>query len=467
MSDMAVANGDLRYIADHEQTMRDQAKKMNVQSLRSNEEKKASRPTTTHHPDRRPLIRVKMSQDMGFHGPSFAAYQAPWQNQVPAMAGNPYGQMAGPGVSQAGLYGNVSIVDKVPPEILHLIDAHWYQFPPINPLMSSLLGFFLFIMGLVSVSGNLTVIYIFMSTRSLKTPSNLLIVSLAFSDLIMMVTMVPPFVINCYYETWVFGETVCSIYGMFGSLSGCASIWALAMIALDRYNVIVKGLAAKPMTYKGALGKILFVWAFSLIWTIAPLLGWNRYVPEGNMAVCGTDSVSQDWMTKSYLIVYSTWVYFIPLAIILFSYFYIVQAVADHEQTMRDQAKKMNVQSLRSNEEKKASAEVRLAKIAIITCTLWFIAWTPYLIINWNGMFNRDAVTPLFTVWGSVFAKLAACYNPIVYGISHPKYRAALLKKMPCLDCARDSGEDDDSKSVGTVATAAPADMQMDEKPTA
>ncbi|CAG7722977.1 unnamed protein product, partial [Allacma fusca] len=39
-------------------------------------------------------------------------------------------------------------------------------------------------------------------------------------------------------------------------------------------------------------------------------------------------------------------------------------------------------------------------------------------------------------IWGSVFAKANAIYNPIVYGISHPKYRAALQKKFPSLSCA-------------------------------
>lgn len=70
---------------------------------------------------------------------------------------------------------------------------------------------------------------------------------------------------------------MCELYGMFGSLFGCTSIWTMTMIALDRYNVIVKGLSAKPLTSGGAMIRILLVWAFSLGWTIAPLFGWNRY----------------------------------------------------------------------------------------------------------------------------------------------------------------------------------------------
>jgi r-opsin len=109
------------------------------------------------------------------------------------------------------------------------------------------------------------------------------VVNLAFSDFMIMFTMCPPMVINCYYETWVFGPMACQIYGLCGSLFGCSSIFTMTMIAFDRYNVIVKGLSAKPLSHGGAVLRILFVWSTSLAWTVAPLFGWNRYTPEGNM----------------------------------------------------------------------------------------------------------------------------------------------------------------------------------------
>ncbi|ROT69155.1 rhodopsin [Penaeus vannamei] len=100
------------------------------------------------------------------------------------------------------------------------------------------------------------------------------------------------------------------------------------------------------------------------------------------------------------------------------------------------------------------SAECRLCKVALMTVTLWFMAWTPYFVINWGGMFNKPIVTPLFSIWGSVFAKANAVYNPIVYAISHPKYRAALEKKLPCLACATD-GRDGGSDAASTTTTEA------------
>jgi r-opsin len=48
-----------------------------------------------------------------------------------------------------------------------------------------LLGFVIGVLGVISVAGNGMVMYIFSSTKSLQTPSNLLVVNLAFSDFTM------------------------------------------------------------------------------------------------------------------------------------------------------------------------------------------------------------------------------------------------------------------------------------------
>jgi r-opsin len=236
----------------------------------------------------------------------------------------------------------------------------------------------------------------------------------------------------------------------------------MTMIAFDRYNVIVKGITGKPLTHGGAILRIFFVWAASIIWTLLPLFGWNRYTPEGNMTACGTDYLTPGWASRSYVLIYGIWVYFLPLLLIIYSYYFIMQAVTAHEKNMREQAKKMNVASLRSSENQAQSVECKLAKVALMTISLWFMAWTPYLVINFGSIFDVAKITPLGSIWGSVFAKANSIYNPVVYGISHPKYRAALLKTFPSLACG---GKEDlsDSQSAGTALST----VVSEEKPVA
>lgn len=190
---------------------------------------------------------------------------------------------------QSANFGNVTVFDMVRPEMRHLVDPHWGQFPPMNPLWHSILGFAIFVLGIISMFGNYIVMSVFTSAKNLRTPSNLLVVNLALSDFLMMFTMGPPMVYNCMKQTWVLGPLWCQLYAMFGSLFGCVSIWTMTMIAFDRYNVIVKGLSARPMTKSQALTKIAIIWAVAAVWVSFPFFGWNRYVPEGKNSCDGDD----------------------------------------------------------------------------------------------------------------------------------------------------------------------------------
>jgi len=75
------------------------------------------------------------------------------------------------------------------------------------------------------------------------------VVNLAFSDFCMMVTQFPMFVHNSLNGgQWLFGPAACEAYGCLGSIFGCTSICTMAVIAYDRYNVIVKGMSGTRMT---------------------------------------------------------------------------------------------------------------------------------------------------------------------------------------------------------------------------
>ena len=74
--------------------------------------------------------------------------------------------------------------------------------------------------------------------------------------------------------------------------------------------------------------------------------------------------VTTDMNNKSHILASTILMYAIPVLLIIGYYFLIVQAVFHHEDELRQQAKKMNVTSLRSNSDQQAvSAEIRIAKI--------------------------------------------------------------------------------------------------------
>lgn len=129
--------------------------------------------------------------------------------------------------------------------------------------------------------------------------------------------------------------------------------------------------------------------------------------------------------------------------------------VGRHEKMLKEQAKRMNVQSLSANKDNAAqSVEIRIAKACFTIFFLFVCAWTPYAIAALIGAFgNRALLTPLATMIPAVCCKIVSCLDPYVYAISHPKFRAALEKRIPWLGIKEDLHETD-TKSTVTTATA-------------
>lgn len=98
---------------------------------------------------------------------------------------------------------------------------------------------------------------------------------------------------------------------------------------------------------------------------------------EGYLTSCTFDYLTDSFDTRLFVGTLFTFSYCIPMTLIIYYYSQIVKHVFSHEKALRTQAKKMNVESLRSNQKGagNTTAEVRIAKAAITICFL-FVAGT-------------------------------------------------------------------------------------------
>jgi r-opsin len=95
-------------------------------------------------------------------------------------------------------------------------------------------------------------------------------------------------------------------------------------------------------------------WIYAIGWSILPYFGFGRYIPEGILDSCSFDYLTRDQMTKIFGLCIFFFMYCVPLSLISFCYYFIVKTIFDHEKTLREQAKRMNVTSLRSNADSNA-----------------------------------------------------------------------------------------------------------------
>lgn len=71
---------------------------------------------------------------------------------------------------------------------------------------------------------------------------------------------------------------------------------------------------------------------------------------EGLYITCSYDYLSEDWNHKSFILYAFIFNYVVPMLFVIFFYSQIVVAVVSHEKALKAQAKKMNVDSLRSGQ---------------------------------------------------------------------------------------------------------------------
>ncbi|KAI5695037.1 hypothetical protein M8J75_009891 [Diaphorina citri] len=342
---------------------------------------------------------------------------------------------------------------NVPPEDRFRIPEHWFQYEEIDPMYNYVLGCLYIVFTIFSICGNGMVIWVFIAAKSLRTPSNIFVLNLALMDFMMMVKT-PIFIYNSFNQGYALGHQGCQIFGLMGSISGIGQSATNVAIAYDRYRVIAKPMDGR-MSYSKALMILILIYCYVIPWAMFPYLEkWSRFVPEGYLTSCTFDYLTPTESIRFYVLFMFIICYCIPMGMIINFYSQIVGHVFSHEKALREQAKKMNVESLRSGQkEGQSSAEVRIAKTAITLCALFVASWTPYAVVALTGAFgDQSLLTPGLTMIPACTCKAVACLDPYVYAISHPRYRLELSKRIPCLGI-KEKEPEKETASAQTEAT--------------
>ncbi|KAI8521517.1 Melanopsin [Branchiostoma belcheri] len=325
----------------------------------------------------------------------------------------------------------------------------------IPPLAHYMVGTAVFCIGCCGMFGNAVVVYSFIKSKGLRTPANFFIINLALSDFLMNLTNMPIFAVNSAFQRWLLSDFACELYGFAGGLFGCLSINTLMAISMDRYLVITKPfLVMRIVTKQRVMFAILLLWIWSLVWSLPPLFGWSAYVSEGFGTSCTFDYMTPklSYHIFTYIIFFT--MYFIPMGVIIYCYYNIFATVKSGDKQFGKAVKEMAHED--AQQERQRKNEIKTAKIAFIVITLFMSAWTPYAVVSALGTLGyQDLVTPYLQSIPAMFAKSSAVYNPIVYAITHPKFRAAVKKHIPCLSgCLPADEEETKTKTRGTSATA-------------
>ncbi|XP_028459263.1 opsin-3 isoform X2 [Perca flavescens] len=203
---------------------------------------------------------------------------------------------------------------------------------------------------------------------------------------------------------------------------GIVSIMTLAALAYERYIRVVH---AQVVDFPWAWRAIAHIWLYSLAWTGAPLLGWNRYTLEIHQLGCSLDWVSKDPNDASFILFFLLACFFVPVGIMIYCYGNILYAV----QMLRSIQDLQTVQII-----KILQYEKKVAAMFLLMISCFLVCWTPYAIVSMLEAFGRkNLVSPIVAIIPSFFAKSSTAYNPLIYVFMSRKFRRCLLQ----LICSR------------------------------
>ncbi|XP_060092418.1 5-hydroxytryptamine receptor 1A [Heteronotia binoei] len=168
---------------------------------------------------------------------------------------------------------------------------------------------------LFAVLGNACVIAAIALERSLQTVANYLIGSLAVTDLMVSVLVLPMAALYQVLGKWTLGQVTCDIFISLDVLCCTSSILHLCAIALDRYWAITDPIDyVNKRTPRRAAVLISLTWLIGFLISIPPMLGWRTPEDRSDPNAC---TISKD---HGYTI-YSTFgAFYIPLLLMLVLY---------------------------------------------------------------------------------------------------------------------------------------------------
>uniref|UniRef100_A0A8C2TC98 G-protein coupled receptors family 1 profile domain-containing protein n=1 Tax=Coturnix japonica TaxID=93934 RepID=A0A8C2TC98_COTJA len=144
--------------------------------------------------------------------------------------------------------------------------------PPHSPVATGLILLAVLIVLLATLVGNVLVVAAVSTSRALRAPQNLFLVSLASADILVAVLILPFSLAKEVMGYWYFGSLWCSLYLALDVMLCTASILHLCAISLDRYWAVTRAarlnLRRSPGRVKGMIGA---VWAAATLVALPPL----------------------------------------------------------------------------------------------------------------------------------------------------------------------------------------------------
>ncbi|XP_041806934.1 trace amine-associated receptor 13c-like [Chelmon rostratus] len=272
--------------------------------------------------------------------------------------------------------------------------------------------------SLFTVALNLLVIISISHFRQLHTPTNLLLLSLAVSDLLVGLLLMPVEII--YIEAcWFLGDILCTLYYVVDYIITSASVANMVLISVDRYIAICDPLLyATKVTKRRAQICVCLCWVCSVFFRIL-LLNDHLEQPGRSNSCFGECVVVISYIAGIIDLIFN---FIIPITIIIILYMRVFVVALSQARAIRSHIAAVTTQHSRPQTVKKM--EMKAARTLGIVVVVFLFCFCPYYFPTLAGEDTSvDASSAAFEIW---LAHFNSCLNPVIYVFFYPWFRESI-----------------------------------------
>ncbi|XP_054854308.1 D(1) dopamine receptor-like [Eublepharis macularius] len=321
---------------------------------------------------------------------------------------------------------------------------------PLQVVMATLL----FLLIVSTLLGNTLVCLSVVRFRHLRSKvTNFFVISLAVSDLLVAVLVMPWKAVAEVAGFWPFGS-FCDIWVAFDIMCSTASILNLCIISVDRYWAISSPFRyERKMTQRVAFVMIGVAWMLSVLISFIPVqLRWHKageLLPAHEMDPNVTRSPEENCdssLNRTYAISSSFISFYIPVAIMIVTYTRIfriaqrqirrissLERAGEHAQSCQSPRGCPHDVSLKNSFKK----ETKVLKTLSIIMGVFVFCWLPFFVLNCVAPFCDPNLGKFPCVSESIFNIFVwfgwanSSLNPIIYAFN-ADFRKAFAALLGC-----------------------------------
>ncbi|KAM4730655.1 trace amine-associated receptor 13c-like [Anableps anableps] len=289
------------------------------------------------------------------------------------------------------------------------LTLHWSKAVLLNTVLSFI--------SLSTIVVNLLIIISTSHFRQLQTPTNILLLSLAVSDFLVGLLLMPAELFR-KNSCWILGDILCFLYIYVVALIVSASIGNIVLISIDRYVAI-----CDPLQYPTKMSLTRVKYCVCLCWLSGAfyrlLFLKDELIQPGRSNSCiGECAFVINSITGLFDLILN---FIAPVTVIIVLYMRVFVVAVSQARAMRSHVTAVTLEvSVNIITKKSELKAARTLGVLIIVHLLCFCPYNCYALIDTNITSNSFATFLFFLFYFN------SCLNPLLYALFYPWFRKTI-----------------------------------------